>query len=125
MGLEPYLFASAVTGILAQRLVRTICATCREEMPTPSGMRALFRGARGPAATVDLAGLRAAGPLKLAPAADAPPHWSEAAELCWLGSRGECRQQVAWFGTLAFHRGLHSATVVDAPGGARTIVGST
>ncbi|MCI0361898.1 MAG: class I SAM-dependent methyltransferase [Planctomycetaceae bacterium] len=61
--------------------------------------------------------------IKLAPAAQAPPDWRESAELCWLGSRGECRQQVAWFGSLARRPGEHSACVVDARGGERTIVG--
>jgi len=31
MGVEPFLVASAVTGVLAQRLVRRICASCRKE----------------------------------------------------------------------------------------------
>jgi len=31
MGLEPYLIASTVCGILAQRLVRRVCTLCREE----------------------------------------------------------------------------------------------
>jgi hypothetical protein len=61
--------------------------------------------------------------IKLAPAAEAPVQWRQAAELCWLGSRGECRQQVAWFGSLARCPGQRSATVVDARGGERTIVG--
>lgn len=62
--------------------------------------------------------------IKLAPAADAPDAWRDSAELQWLGSRGECRQQVAWFGSLARHPGRRSATVVDAAGGPRTIVGT-
>jgi THUMP domain-like len=61
--------------------------------------------------------------VKLAPAAEAPLDWREAAELCWLGSRGECRHQVAWFGSLGRHPGEHSATVVDARGGQRTVFG--
>jgi hypothetical protein len=61
--------------------------------------------------------------IKLAPAAEAPVDWGQAAELCWLGSRGECRQQVAWFGTLARQAGQRSATIVDARGGERTIAG--
>ena len=61
--------------------------------------------------------------IKLAPAALAPPSWGEVAELEWLGSRGECRQQVAWFGSLARHPGQLSATIVDARGGPRTVVG--
>jgi general secretion pathway protein E len=43
MGLEPYLLASAVTGVLAQRLVRKICETCREPIPMAEGVRALFK----------------------------------------------------------------------------------
>jgi type II secretory ATPase GspE/PulE/Tfp pilus assembly ATPase PilB-like protein len=30
MGIQPYLIASAVRGVLAQRLIRKVCATCRE-----------------------------------------------------------------------------------------------
>ena len=62
--------------------------------------------------------------IKLAPATQVPQHWAPRAEFQWLGSRGECRQQVAWFGSLARHSGQHSATAVDARGGQRTIVGS-
>lgn len=36
MGLEPFLIASSVTGVLAQRLVRLICRHCREEVPFDS-----------------------------------------------------------------------------------------
>ncbi len=61
--------------------------------------------------------------IKLAPAADVPTHWRDVTERCWLGSRGECRQQVAWFGSLAQHPGQHSATVVDAASGPQTLVG--
>jgi type IV pilus assembly protein PilB len=47
MGLEPYLLASSVLGIVAQRLVRRICATCRTEVQTAPALRAMFR-AGGP-----------------------------------------------------------------------------
>jgi type IV pilus assembly protein PilB len=47
MGLEPYLLASSVLGIIAQRLVRRICSTCRAEVATPPPLRAMFR-AGGP-----------------------------------------------------------------------------
>jgi hypothetical protein len=60
--------------------------------------------------------------IKLAPATVAPASWAERAELQWLGSRGECRQQVAWFGSLARHPGRRSATVVEQDQ-VRTIVG--
>jgi len=43
MGLEPYLLASSVIGIVAQRLVRRICSTCRTEVQTPAALRAMFR----------------------------------------------------------------------------------
>lgn len=36
MGIEPYLAASSVEGIMAQRLVRKICQSCREEVPVNS-----------------------------------------------------------------------------------------
>jgi hypothetical protein len=61
--------------------------------------------------------------IKLAPASDVPAHWQSAVERQWLGSRGECRQQVVWHGALARFSGLHTATVVDALGGPRTIAG--
>jgi type IV pilus assembly protein PilB len=44
MGLEPYLLSSSLLGIVAQRLVRRICPTCRTTMPTPSGVAHLFEG---------------------------------------------------------------------------------
>jgi type IV pilus assembly protein PilB len=33
MGAEPYLIASSLRAVMSQRLVRTICAKCREEFP--------------------------------------------------------------------------------------------
>src|SRR4029077_9379005 len=33
MGVEPYLIASSVELVLAQRLVRVICTKCKEEIP--------------------------------------------------------------------------------------------
>ncbi len=61
--------------------------------------------------------------IKLAPATELPLAWFEAAEREWLGSRGECRQQVAWFGSLARHPGRNVATIVAGDGSSRTIVG--
>jgi type IV pilus assembly protein PilB len=43
MGLEPYLAAAGLLAVIGQRLVRRICATCREEIPTPPPLRVLFR----------------------------------------------------------------------------------
>ena len=43
MGIKPYLVASTVQGILAQRLVRTICPSCREAYkPTKEEKEILF-----------------------------------------------------------------------------------
>ena len=43
MGLEPFNVSSALNLILAQRLVRRICSTCRTEVQTPPALRAMFR----------------------------------------------------------------------------------
>jgi general secretion pathway protein E len=36
MGVEPFLAASSIVGVLAQRLVRKICPACREEYHPPA-----------------------------------------------------------------------------------------
>jgi hypothetical protein len=54
--------------------------------------------------------------IKLAPATVAPPGWQQRCELEWIGSRRECRQQVAWFGALARRLGHRTATVVAETG---------
>lgn len=61
--------------------------------------------------------------VKLAPAAVAPQSWSAEAELQWIGHDRECKQQLAWFGSLARHAGQHVATVIDAAGRASSVVG--
>ena len=46
MGVEPYMVSSAVIGVVAQRLVRTLCPNCREEYtPDESELRLLGLGA--------------------------------------------------------------------------------
>jgi type IV pilus assembly protein PilB len=35
MGVEPYLLPSSLIAVLAQRLVRTVCEKCKEEVPEP------------------------------------------------------------------------------------------
>ena len=65
MGLEDYLLASTLNGISAQRLVRTLCAHCREPNPAlgghrrADGPRALRRRRADPSSTV-----RSAAPLQ-------------------------------------------------------------
>ena len=48
MGIEPYLLASSLLGVLAQRLVRQLCPHCRAAAPAGDDERALMRrlGAR-------------------------------------------------------------------------------
>jgi len=46
LGIEPYLVASTVEAVLAQRLVRQICSSCKEQVPlTPEQRIALGPGA--------------------------------------------------------------------------------
>ena len=42
MGVEPYLLSSSLLGVLAQRLVRTLCAACREQVAAAPGERELL-----------------------------------------------------------------------------------
>jgi hypothetical protein len=56
------------------------------------------------------------GAVKLAPAAASPSHWVASAELEWISSHGECRQQVAWFGRAATAPGNRRATAVLTDG---------
>jgi len=44
MEVEPYLVASSVLGVLAQRLVRTICVHCKEQFKPPENVARLFGG---------------------------------------------------------------------------------
>jgi len=45
MGIEPFLVASSVLGVMAQRLVRRICPDCRTEfVPAPDSPERLFLG---------------------------------------------------------------------------------
>lgn len=57
-----------------------------------------------------------AGAIKLAPASQPSPHWQSAAELEWISRGGECRQLVAWFGSLARDSGARRATQVSISG---------
>jgi len=56
------------------------------------------------------------GAVKLAPATDVlPSNWREA-QREWIGSRGECRQQVVWFGDLAQAPAQRTSTFIDQCG---------
>lgn len=62
--------------------------------------------------------------VKLAPATKLSAEVAARCEREWIESRGECRQQVAWWGGLARHAGHCAATVIDTAGGTATIVGA-
>ncbi|HEX2390835.1 MAG TPA: type II secretion system ATPase GspE [Casimicrobiaceae bacterium] len=51
MGVEPYLLASSLLGVLAQRLVRTLCTHCKSVSPPSDGERRLHEDLGLPAAT--------------------------------------------------------------------------
>ena len=42
MGIEPFLLSSSLLGVLAQRLVRSLCTSCREPYPPSEAELALF-----------------------------------------------------------------------------------
>lgn len=42
MGLEPFLLASSLLGVVAQRLVRRLCPTCAQQVPLPAAQAPLF-----------------------------------------------------------------------------------
>jgi type II secretory ATPase GspE/PulE/Tfp pilus assembly ATPase PilB-like protein len=42
MGIEPYLIAGSLRGIVAQRLVRRICPECKKPAPAPVVMKELY-----------------------------------------------------------------------------------
>ncbi len=50
IGVEPYIIAEALNGIISQRLVRRICPDCKEEVtPTPEELRLLGMDPKTPA----------------------------------------------------------------------------
>ncbi len=51
MGVEPYLLSSSLVGVLAQRLVRTLCPWCRVSAAPSAGERALLAQSGLPALT--------------------------------------------------------------------------
>ncbi|HEV3339994.1 MAG TPA: class I SAM-dependent methyltransferase [Pirellulales bacterium] len=66
------------------------------------------------------------GAIKLAPAARWPAAWNAVSELEWISRGGECKQLVAWFGSLAGAAGRRRATVVlgdEIPPRVRTLAG--
>lgn len=66
--------------------------------------------------------------LKLAPAAEVPEAWAEQAELEWISRDRQCRQLVAWFGSLTTQPGQRRATIVASSNASplvlRTLLGA-
>ena len=54
MGVEPFLLASSVQGIMAQRLVRTVCKTCKRGVKAVKAMHAKFEEYGIPIASLQL-----------------------------------------------------------------------
>ena len=48
MGVEPYLIAASLRAIIAQRLVRKLCNTCREQYEPPLNVKHIVEKAAGP-----------------------------------------------------------------------------
>lgn len=70
----------------------------------------------GPDFFQDLLRVNPNGAIKVAPAAEVTSaEWPDC-EREWLGSRGECRQQVLWFGQLIQRPHQHVATLVNSDG---------
>jgi THUMP domain-like len=64
------------------------------------------------------------GAIKLAPAAKIPDSWQACCEAEWIETRSECRQLMAWFGSLARSTQVHTATILDRSGVATSFHGS-
>src|SRR6266571_2085609 len=56
MGIEPFLVASSLLGVRAQRLVRRLCPACRKCHPRAAAERRLLQGANGGKAVTELFG---------------------------------------------------------------------
>jgi general secretion pathway protein E len=54
MGIEPFLVASSLLGVLAQRLVRRLCPACRRAHAPDAAERRLLQGANGGNAVTEL-----------------------------------------------------------------------
>ncbi|MBV8338922.1 MAG: type II secretion system ATPase GspE [Candidatus Eremiobacteraeota bacterium] len=55
MGVEPFLLASSVQGVMAQRLVRTICKGCKRSVKAVKAVAAKFEEYQIPASSLQLA----------------------------------------------------------------------
>jgi len=65
MGLDPFSFADALAGVLAQRLARALCKSCKEPYEAPEEARAEIALALGEAAVASRPELAPGGGLRL------------------------------------------------------------
>ena len=61
MGIEPFLLASSLSGVLAQRLVRCLCAECRVAYEPDGAELSLLKSSHGPQYLYRAAGCAACG----------------------------------------------------------------
>lgn len=54
--------------------------------------------------------------VKMAPASPRPDQLAREAELEWIGTRRECKQQMIWLGPITSHPGCQTATTVEKDG---------
>ena len=81
MGVEPFLIASSMVGVLAQRLVRTLCAACKVAVePSPLEQRFWVACTR----VLPSAGRKDATPVETRASGDAPvsTSWSRSTRRC-------------------------------------------
>lgn len=91
----------------------------RASAPRATDWEYLEPGPDVAAAWRDVAG----GAVKLAPATSVPERLVDEVERSWVETRGECRQQVVWSGSLALHPGRRSAVVLDRGPAPRIVLG--
>ncbi|MEX0586481.1 MAG: hypothetical protein WD176_07550, partial [Pirellulales bacterium] len=77
----------------------------------------------GPEVIDRLRGRQPSVAVKLAPAAVLPDAWTAEAEQEWISHDGECKQLVAWFGSVAAGSAQRRATRLTNDGRSYTIVG--
>jgi hypothetical protein len=63
----------------------------------------------------------AGGAIKLAPGCEVPALWQANYAFEWISEQGECKQLVAWFGSLARRPGERAATMLHKSGSPATI----
>jgi predicted RNA methylase len=107
--------ATVVVADVAAFLPRSVAAWHLDPDRRPQGRRTTHVELHEPGLPVieQLLEANDSASIKLAPAAEPPPAWSDRAELEWIGRDRQCRQLVAWFGRLARSPGKRRATILN------------